>query len=236
MKSTLRNIFLGASPEQAAPSAGVRGISSFNVGAGAAAKMAKEDRCLESKCLDQFLTSIRGQSGLNVLDLTGLCQANVDIISGMGHRIHSDDFLRILDDCFGPPGDFYENQSDHERLNRFVEQCLAYDDWMFDGALIWDSLEYLEPDLLEMTVNHLFGLLKPSSYLLATFHTEAQNGMVPCYTYRIEGSRTLRLSHKCDRKVSRILQNRDIERLFQRFNSVKFFLTRDNLREVIVRR
>ena len=85
MKSTLRNIFLGASPEQAAPSAGVRGISSFNVGAGAAAKMAREDRCLESKCLDQFLSSIRGQNGLNVLDLTGLCQANVDIISGMGH-------------------------------------------------------------------------------------------------------------------------------------------------------
>ena len=27
-----------------------------------------------------------------------------------------------------------------------------------------------------------------------------------------------------------------IEKLFQRFHSVKFFLTRDNLREVIIRR
>jgi hypothetical protein len=30
--------------------------------------------------------------------------------------------------------------------------------------------------------------------------------------------------------------NRSLEKLFQKFNSVKFFLTRDHLREVIVRR
>lgn len=235
MRSTLRNIFLGTSTEPA-PLVGVRGVSRSSSASGAAVKMAREDRCIDSKCVEQFLASIRGQGSLNILDLTGLCQANVDVISGLGHRIHSDDFLRMLDDCFGPPGDFYENQADHERLDKFVGQCLAYDDWMFDGALIWDSLEYLSPDLLEMTVNHLFGLLKPSSCLLATFHTEANNGMVPSYTYRMEGTRSLRLSPKGERQAGKLLQNRDIERLFQRFNSVKFFLTRDNLREVIVRR
>jgi hypothetical protein len=30
--------------------------------------------------------------------------------------------------------------------------------------------------------------------------------------------------------------NRGVEKLFQRFQSVKFFLARDNLREVVVRR
>ena len=216
--------------------AGVRGVSPFTAGTATAAKMGLEDRSVDSKCVEQFLGSVRGQSGLSILDLTGLCQSNVDIISGMGHRIYSDDFLRILDDCFGPPGDFYENQADAGRLDKFLAQCLTYDDWMFDGALIWDSLEFLSPELLEMTVDHLFGLLKPSSYLMATFHTESRNCMVPSFTYRMEGNRTLRLKPKGERAVAKILQNRDIERLFQRFNNVKFFLTRDNLREVIVRR
>ena len=236
MKSTFRNIFLGSSPEDSPPQAGVRGISPASAGSGAAVRMATEDRHFESKCVEQFLNSLKSQTGLNVLDLTGLCQSNVDIISGLGHRIYSDDFLRILDDCFGPPGDFFENQSDPERLDRFESQCLAYDDWMFDGALVWDSFEFLSPELLEMTVDHLFGLLKPSTYLLATFHTESRNGMAPSYTYRMEGGRGLRLKPRGERMVGKVLQNRDIERLFQRFNSVKFFLTRNNLREVIVRR
>ncbi len=236
MKSTFRSIFLGSSPEDPPASAGVRGISPASAGAGAAARMAAEDHSVESKCVEQFINSLKSQTGLNVLDLTGLCQANVDIISGLGHRIYSDDFLRILDDCFGPPGDFFENQSDVGRLDKFESQCLNYDDWMFDGALVWDSLEFLSPGLLEMTVDHLFGLLKPSTYLLATFHTESRNGMVPAYTYRMEGARCLRLRPKGERMAGKILHNRDIERLFQRFNSVKFFLTRNNLREVIVRR
>ena len=236
MKSTFRNIFLGSSPEDPSPNAGVRGISAASAGTGAAVRMAPEDRPLDSKCVEQFLNSLKSQTGLNVLDLTGLCQSNVDIISGLGHRIYSDDFLRILDDCFGPPGDFFENQSVPERLDKFEAQCLTYDDWMFDGALVWDSLEFLSPELLEMTVDHLFGLLKPSTYLLATFHTESRSGMVPSYTYRLEGPRGLRLKPRGERMAGKILQNRDIERLFQRFNSVKFFLTRNNLREVIVRR
>ena len=38
------------------------------------------------------------------------------------------------------------------------------------------------------------------------------------------------------RKPAQYFNNRDLERLFQEFASVKFFLTRDSLREVIVRR
>jgi hypothetical protein len=33
-----------------------------------------------------------------------------------------------------------------------------------------------------------------------------------------------------------VFNNRSLEKLFGKFESVKFFLTRDNLREVIVRR
>ena len=38
------------------------------------------------------------------------------------------------------------------------------------------------------------------------------------------------------RRPLQLFNNRGVEKLFQRFHSVKFFLARDHLREVIVRR
>ncbi len=46
----------------------------------------------------------------------------------------------------------------------------------------------------------------------------------------------LHLAQREMRRPVQLFNNRAIERLFQQFQSVKFFLARDNLREVIVRR
>ena len=54
--------------------------------------------------------------------------------------------------------------------------------------------------------------------------------------FRIVNATTLSLSQKGMRKQAQAFNNRNLERLFTRFDSVKFFLTRDHLREVIVRR
>jgi hypothetical protein len=44
------------------------------------------------------------------------------------------------------------------------------------------------------------------------------------------------LTPRGQRKPAQYFNNRSLEKLFQKFHSVKFFLTRDHLREVIVRR
>jgi hypothetical protein len=41
---------------------------------------------------------------------------------------------------------------------------------------------------------------------------------------------------RSQRRPAQIFNNRSLEKLFQDFQSVKFFLTRDRLREVIVKR
>ena len=235
MKTTLRNIFLGVKPEvNPASGISVRGVRAAT--AGTAVRSPCEDLQLESKAVEQFLTELKG-GNLRVLDLTKACQDNLDTISNCGHTPVPDDFLYMLDECFGEPGDFFENQGNPERQDRFMQHCLQYDDWTFDGALVWDSLEYLTPELLVMTLDHLFGLLKPGSQLLATFHTEANDGMVPAYTYQMQGGRKLRLTGRGERMVARGVGSiADIEMLFARYSSVKFFVPREGLREVIVRR
>ena len=47
---------------------------------------------------------------------------------------------------------------------------------------------------------------------------------------------TLLLTDRGFREPAQLFSNRAVEKLFQEFESVKFFLSRDSLREVIVRR
>ena len=79
-------------------------------------------------------------------------------------------------------------------------------------------------------------MLRPSASLLAFFHTEERVDTIPTYAYRISDHRTIQLVPRGKRKPAQFFNNRSLEKLFQDFESVKFFLTRDHLREVIVRR
>jgi hypothetical protein len=190
----------------------------------------------QSNGLDQFFSSIREMQGLDILDFAEANQSNVSFITNLGHRIYSEDFLRSLDTAFGGPGEFYSNQADPNRSDLFVSQMFDFPDNHFDGALVWDSLQYLGPTLLQVTVDRLARAMRPGASMLALFHADEKAQAVPVYSYRISDARALNLSPRGTRKPAQFFNNRGLERLFQRFQSVKFFLTRDSLREVIVRR
>ena len=189
-----------------------------------------------SNGLDQFFASIQGQHDLRILDLAGATQANISCITSLGHRIYSDDILRTLDLAFGGEGDFLENQSDPARVEHFLSQTLDFPPAHFDGALVWDTLQFMAPPLLQFTIERLRHILRSSAYLLAFFHSEEKAETIPVYSYRILDPKTLSLSARENRKPAQFFNNRSLEKLFQEFQSVKFFLTRDHLREVIVRR
>lgn len=172
---------------------------------------------------------------MSILDLAGVNQGTVSFITNHGHRLYSDDFLRQLDTCFGQ-GDFYENQSDPGAIEKFLRATLDFPEEAFDGALVWDVLEYLSPALLSVVVQRLRTMLRPGSCLLAVFHAEERAQTVASYSFRIHDHRTLQLASRGQRQPAQFFNNRSLERLFQDFQSVKFFLTRDHLREVIVRR
>ena len=90
--------------------------------------------------------------------------------------------------------------------------------------------------MLAATVDRLFHIVKPGSYLLAVFQSQEKVQSVPQYSFRIQDSKTLLVADRGPRKPEQIFNNRSLEKLFQGFESLKFFLARDNLREVIVRR
>jgi hypothetical protein len=227
LKDRLRRLFLGAEPVlKDQPST----FGSNAVTPEAPPASSSYER--HSHGLEQFSGPLHGHPGLRVLDLGGATQANVAFITDLGHKIYSDAFLRALDTSAFASG---EGPSSAE-TDRFLDQTLDFPEAYFDGILLWDALEFLPPAILKATVDRLFKIVKPGAYLLVFFHAEEKAASVPVYSYRISSASTLHLAHREMRRPVQRFNNRGVERLFQRFQSVKFFLARDNLREVVVRR
>jgi 2-polyprenyl-3-methyl-5-hydroxy-6-metoxy-1,4-benzoquinol methylase len=186
-----------------------------------------------SRGLEEFFSQIRDQFGLTILDLGGASQQNVSFITDLGHRLYSEDFLQLLNESFG--AEDVAAQSNPGRIEYFLRQSLDYPEQHFDGVLIWDVLEYLSPALLAAVVERLHKVVRPKSYMLAFFHSDDKLEAVPFYAFRIQDVKTLQVTQQGVRKPGQLFNNRSLEKLFGNAESVKFFLTRDRLREVIVK-
>lgn len=189
-----------------------------------------------SNGLDQFCSALEARPGLSILDFSGASQSTISFITDYGHRLYSDDFGHQLDHCFGTTGEFYENQSNPLLVSRFLGAAMDFEEQSFDGALVWDSLQFLTPMLLQNVVGRLHRILRPGSSLLAVFHADERVEDIPTWSYRIQDRKTVVMAHRTQRRPAQVFNNRSLEKLFQDFSSVKFFLTRDHLREVLVRR
>src|SRR5580704_14645430 len=121
--------------------------------------------------LDQFCASLEERPGLSILDLAGANQSTVSFVTNYGHRLYSDDFVHQMDDCFGD-GEFYANQSNPLMSGKFLDAALGFSDGIFDGVLVWDTLQFLSTPLLQTVVSKLYRVLRPGSAMLAFFHAE----------------------------------------------------------------
>lgn len=186
----------------------------------------------QSRGLEQFFYNIRDVVGLSILDCAGANQDNIDFLINLGHKVYSQDLVRNLDDCFQ---DLAE-QTNPGRIEYFLKQNLDYPPGSLDGALLWDSLQFMSPPLLNAVIERLFEVLKPQSYMLAFFTATEKMTDVASHSFRIADSKSIVLTERGVRPAGQVFNNRSLEKLFGKFESVKFFLTRESLREVIVRR
>lgn len=186
-----------------------------------------------SRGLEQFFFSIRDVVGLSVLDSAGASQDNIDFLIDLGHKVYTQDLVRSLDDAFGSDP---AEQTNPGRIQYFLKQNFDYPPETFDAILLWDALQFMSPALLNATVQRVYEVMRPKSYLLAFFTATERASEVPSYTFRIADNKTIVLGERDIRPPGQVFNNRNLEKLFGKFESVKFFLTRENLREVIVRR
>lgn len=191
------------------------------------------ERDRRSNGLRQFFDNLPRENRLRILDLGGASQANINFIALRGHKLYTGDLLLGLEQMKSL---MREPATRVNAVARFIQENLSFPRDQFDGALVWDTLEFMDEETLVAAVAQLHAIVKPGGTLLTFFHTHAKGETVHVYRYQIVDHQTLHLQPRFSQPLPRAFNNRNLERLFSNFRSVKFFLAKDNLREVIVTR
>jgi SAM-dependent methyltransferase len=186
-----------------------------------------------------------------VLDLGSTSPANIRFFTEGSHKIYSEDLLVASTE----PNLITKDEQGNVVLDsrQFLADNLLYPAAHFDVVLCWNLPDYLDESLVRPVMGRLWSVLKPGGMLLAFFHTKDAGPDSPCYRFHIIGRDTLEmqrivLKREARRgptgaihtaitegfRLQRVFNNRHIETLFRDFASIKFFLARDNVREVLV--
>ena len=181
---------------------------------------------------NEFIKYISHEEGLKILDLGATSPANITFMTGLGHKFHQEDVLRAATDkSLLIPNAEGGSTVDVER---FMNENLSFHREEFDAAMFWDLADYLPEPLVKPVIERLQVAMKPTGIMLAFFHTKDAGPQAPFYRYHIASKDTLELQPAQPFKLQRVFNNRHVENLFREYGSMKFFLGRDNIREVLV--
>ena len=180
---------------------------------------------------NEFIRAISREEGQTVLDLGSTSPANITFMTGLGHKFHQEDVLRSSADK-----SLMIQNGDGMTLDveRYMRENLLFDREEFDAVMFWDLADFLPEPLLKPVVERIQTAMKPGGLMLAFFHTRDAGPNAPFYRYNIASKDTLELQPARSVKLQRIFQNRHVENLFRDYSSMRFFLGRDNIREVLV--
>ena len=180
----------------------------------------------------EFIRAILAPEGQRILDLGPTSPANISFVTGLGHRAYHEDVLYASKDSdLLIPG---ENGAKKIDVEKFLKENLNHEKELFDAVLLWDVPDYLDEELVKPVIERIHRVTKPGGLLLGFFHTRDAGPDAPYYRYHIADNQTLELQQGPQFRLQRVFNNRHIENLFHDYASIKFFLGRDNIREVLV--
>jgi SAM-dependent methyltransferase len=209
----------------------------------AAAPAAPQKLTRRSSGIAEIARILNSQEGLCILDMGSTSANNIRIFTEKGHKSYSEDLLRASLD----PDLRIQDAEGNTVLDskKFLDENLTYKNATFDIVLCWNLPDYMEESLVKPTVDRLWSVMKPGGLLLVFFHTRDAGPDSKCYRYHVTGTDVLEMQEiklpapgrpgeKESPRLQRVFNNRHIENLFRDFASIKFFLARDAIREVLV--
>jgi hypothetical protein len=181
---------------------------------------------------NEFIKYISRQDGLRILDLGATSPANITFMTGLGHKFHQEDLLRLSTekDLVVPNGDGGTTLD----VDKFVRDNLNFEREEFDAVMFWDLADYIPEPLVKPIIERIHIGMKPGGILLGFFHIKDSGPQEAFYRYHIASKDAVDMQPAPPFKLQRVFANRHVENLFRDFASIKFFLGRDNLRDVLV--
>ncbi|MBI1875447.1 MAG: class I SAM-dependent methyltransferase [Acidobacteria bacterium] len=182
-----------------------------------------------SKALKKFLAVLRQREGPVILDVGAVVGSNITFLGEQGGcKIHVEDLYADLDR--------HTRKSALEAFPAFLKTRLSHADGSVDGVLCWDLFDYLDPAAATVLAGILTRALRIDGALLGFFGTAASRD--PRYVkYAIVDEANLKYRpYPAARGRVRVLQNRDIIKLFGGLRVSDSFLLKTNLREILFRK
>jgi SAM-dependent methyltransferase len=181
----------------------------------------------------EFTKAIQKPEGQTILDLGPTSPANIEYITQLGHRVYNEDVVSEANEkgLLMPSEVAGEQTID---VTKFLHFSLSQEAETFDAVLLWDVCDYLPEALVKPFIERIHRVTKPQGLLLGFFHTKDAGPNAPYYRYHMKDTQTLELQEGPKFRLQRVFNNRHIENLFHDYTNLKFFLGKDNVREVLI--
>lgn len=184
----------------------------------------------------QMSKYLKSRESLRMLDIGPTSAGNINFITHLGHSIY---MANLVEDSARP--DYLVPQPDDPAKKnydtaRYLRENLDFTGRVFDVVTFWDTADYLPLTLLQPVIDHIYEVMEPGGQVLALFHAKITGEGTGFCRYHLTATDQLEMQPIGMHPIQQTFTNRQIEGLFQRFSSYKFFLAKDTLREVIVTR
>jgi len=181
-------------------------------------------------------THLQKSDSLRVLDFGSTSPANINYLTSLGHSVY---MANIVQDATrpewmkAPAADAPEGSAPSFDVDRFMAANLDFSGRDFDVILLWDTANYLPPQMVPALFHRLREVLRPEGRLLAFFHSRRDGTDISFSRYQLSDSDDLLVLDSGNLTVTEVYQTRQVEQFLEGFSSVRFFLGKDNVREVI---
>ena len=179
-----------------------------------------------------ILAYLKETESLRVLDFGATSSHNINYLTSMGHSVY---MANLVQEAARPEWrrPLEEGASPQFDVAGFVETNLNFSGRDFDVVLVWDTADYLPTELVPALFEKLHQVLRPHGRLLALFHGSPPSPQKPFTRYQLTETDQLLLLASGTFPFQQNYQTRQIEKFLAGYASVRFFLGKDNVREVI---
>jgi hypothetical protein len=181
-----------------------------------------------------LLKYLRTQEALRILDIGPTSSTNINYITSLGHSIY---MANLVEEAAKPewiiPGEAGEPPT--YDVDGFVASNLNFSGRNFDVVILWDTADYLPEPLLAPVFSRIHQVMEPGGLMLAFFHATIDPASYFC-RYHLTDTEFVDMQKAGSYPLLRVYSNRKIENMLSEFSNYRFFLAKDNLREVIITR
>ncbi len=188
-----------------------------------------DDPTYPTKALGKFLKILHGRDNPALIDLGPVVGGNVTFFGEqLGCRIRVEDIAADIER--------HTRDGKLDELPTFLSTRFKQEPETVDGILCWDLFDFLDRPSAQTLADTLMRMLRPDGALLGFFSTT--EGRPQVYTkFMVIDDKTLRYrTYSASRPRQKVLQNRDLNKMFEGLRVAESFLMKNSVREILFRK